>query len=77
MAIAPHRDQHGLRRHIVVPDIVVHHLVVPDEFAGWGVERHQAVAEQIHALAVCAVEIIRSRTNRKKNQTALSVDTHH
>src|SRR5207253_8782564 len=30
-AIAPHRYQHGLRGHIVIPNIVVHHLVVPDE----------------------------------------------
>src|SRR2546430_17358363 len=29
------------------------------------------------SLAVCAVEIIRSRTNGKKNQTALNVHTHN
>src|SRR5882762_4182817 len=58
-AIPPHRDEHGLRGQIVVPNIVVHHLVVPDELAAGGLERYQAVAEQIQAFAVCAVEIVR------------------
>ena len=44
-AIPPHRDQHGLRGHIVIPNIVMHHLVVPDEFAAGSLKRYQAVAE--------------------------------
>src|ERR1700675_498492 len=66
-AIPPHGDQHGLRGHVVIPNIVVHHLVVPNELAAGGIERYQAVAEQIQALAVCAVEIVRSRANGEKN----------
>src|ERR1700674_2096110 len=57
-AIPPHRDQHGLRWHIVIPNIVVHHLVVPHELAAGGLECYQAVAEQIQSLAVRAVEIV-------------------
>ena len=57
-AIPPHRDQHRLSGHIVVPNIVVHHLVVPHELAAGSLERYQTVAERIQALAVRAVKIV-------------------
>ncbi len=69
--------QHRLRRQIVVPEIVMNHLVVPDEPSAGGIERHQTIAKQILAFAVCAVEIVRGRADRKKYQTPFGIDAHH
>src|SRR5256885_10829261 len=32
-ALAPHIDEHGLRRQIVIPNVVVYGLEVPNQFA--------------------------------------------
>src|SRR5206468_3380151 len=52
-------DRQQLRRlgQVVVPQIVMHQLVMPNAFAGARVERHERVAEQICARTIAAIEI--------------------
>ena len=58
-AIPPHIDEHGLRRQIVIPDIVVHGLEVPNQFAGGRVQRDQTIGEQVLTFTVGAIKIVR------------------
>ena len=51
-------------------------LEVPATLAGGAVERHDAVAEQVGALAVAAVEVDRRRGERDEDHAALFIDAH-
>ena len=74
LAVVLHRQQ--LRRGgiVVVPEIVMHDLEVPQALSRARVEREQAVAEQIVALAIAAVEIVRRRAGRQKDDAVLLVE---
>ena len=58
LAVVLHRQQ--LRRGgiVVIPNVVMDHLEMPQAFAGARVQRQQAVGEQIRAVAIDAVEIV-------------------
>lgn len=43
---------------VVIPDVVMHHLKMPEALAGAGVESEEAVGEEIGSSAVDAVEIV-------------------
>ena len=58
-AVLPDRQQLGRLRQVEVPQVVVNELVMPEPLAGARVERHQAVGEQVGALAIAAVEVER------------------
>ena len=64
------RDENRRRRIVVVPDVVMHRLVVPLAFAGRRVERQDAVGEQIGAFPKRAVEIVRRRSGRAEYPSA-------
>ena len=76
IVLAVAADGRQLRRRVVVeiPDVVVHGLEVPEPLAGPRVERDQAVAEQIGALAVAAVEVVLRAAGRDVDDAALRVD---
>ena len=59
---------------VVVPEVVMHRLEMPEPLAGARVERDQAIAEEIRARPVCAVEIVGRRTGRHVDDPALLVD---
>ena len=61
LAILPDGDQLRSRGVVIIPEIVVHGLVVPQALAGARVERQQAVAEQV------ATRCGRRRRNRKSS----------
>ena len=42
---------------VVVPNVVVDHLEVPQPFAGAGIEGEQRIGEQVGALAVHSIEL--------------------
>ena len=78
------RHRHGLAVHghirqdrdigeVVVPDGVVRRLEVPDPFAGVGVERDDAGAEQVVPGAEPAVEVDRRRVRRDVHDPAVEV----
>ena len=60
-------QQLGRGREVVVPEIVVDGLEVPEPLARSRVEREQAVAEQVVAGAIAAVEIVRGRAGRHED----------
>ena len=76
MAFAAHDNQGRRRLQIIIPNIVMDHLVVPEEFAGCCVERHQRIPEESFALPVGAVEIIGRAAEGEKHHAALHIDRH-
>ncbi len=51
--------EQGSGRHVVVPDRVMHDLVVPFALARLQIDAHETVAEEVVAGTVAAVEIRR------------------
>src|SRR6516225_142680 len=52
------------------------HLEIPAQFSRPRIERHERIAEQVGALAVRSIKIVRSGTYRQKDQPALQVNAH-
>ena len=67
-------EQHGRRRQIFVEHIVVDELLVPEALAGVGVERQQAIGEQIRTVAVAAPEIRLGRFGGHVEDAALLIE---
>ena len=61
---------------VVVPDVVVHGLEIPDQLAGAGVERDQAVAEEVRASAVRSIEVVLGACRGHEEHPALCVQRH-
>ena len=66
-----HDDRRG--RRVVVPDVVVHHLVVPQPLAGLDVERDEARRKQVVARAEAAVHVLRGAVGRDVDDAALRI----
>src|SRR5271165_1757534 len=63
-----------LRRHVIVPKIVVHHLKSPNKLARRSPQRHHRVRPLVVALAISA-EVIRARApSRNKRKISLCID---
>ena len=73
-AVVADREQLRRGHEVVVPQIVMHELLVPQALAGARIEGQQAVAEQVGADAVAAVEIERRRSGREVDDAARHVD---
>ena len=69
-----HVDQRGRAGQVGVPDVVMHHLEVPQVLAGIRVGRDEAGAEEIVAGAIAAVLIDRRRAERHIDDAALGID---
>ena len=69
-----HRQQ--LRRGgiVVIPQIVMHDLEVPNPLSRSRVERQQTVAKEIIALPIAAIQIVRGRAGRQKYDAVLLVE---
>src|SRR5206468_9699079 len=61
-------------RHVVVPDRVMHDLVVPLALAGLQIEADEAVAKQVVARTMASVEIRGRIFNREIHEAELFVD---
>ena len=61
---------------VAVPQIVVHHLVVPNALTGSGIERNDAIGEKVRAQALAAVEIEGRGARGNKYPPALLVERH-
>src|SRR5262249_8184634 len=72
--VAPYFDQIGLRGNIVIPEVVMHCLKMPDPLARRGVERDQGIAEQPRALAIAPIVVGRRRGQRQEHHAALDID---
>ena len=73
-AVVADGQELGRGRVVVVPDVVVDHLEMPEPLAGAGVEGEQAVAEEVGALPVGAVEVVFRTGGREVDDAALFVD---
>src|SRR5690606_19670582 len=69
-------DGRQLRRGsvVVVPEIVVDHLKVPDALTGARVQSEQRRTEEVGTVAIGAVVVVRGRTGRYERDAALDVD---
>src|SRR5690606_38476652 len=61
---------------IIVPQIMMHSLEMPDAFACPGVKRYQAVSKQVTADPVGAVKIIGRGSNRQVYNAPFGVNGH-
>src|SRR5262249_18219854 len=59
---------------VVVPDVVVDHLEVPQALAGPGVERKKCVGEKVRARSVDTVKIVLGARGRRINNAASLVE---
>jgi hypothetical protein len=67
-------EQHDRTCRVIIPDVVMHLLKVPDVFAGLGVQRNDRGAEQIVARARRAVIVGTAITDREVNEPQLRVE---
>ena len=77
LAVARDRHQRGLGRHVVVPEIVVHDLEVPDDLAGGAAQRDHGVRVAVRADALAAVVVRARAAGRQEHEAALDVHGHH
>src|SRR5689334_4872942 len=69
------RDEVGVYRKVVVPEVVMNGLEVPDALAGLCVQRDGAVGEEVVPLAIAAIEIEIRRSQARENHPPLLIDT--
>ncbi len=69
-------EQDGRRRVVVVPDVVLHRLLVPHPFAGLDVERDDARAEEVVAGTEAAVVVDGGAVGRDVDEAAGRVGRH-
>src|SRR5206468_3614708 len=74
LAVAHDGDEIRRGGEVVVPDVVLDALEVPDAPARAGVEREDAVGKQVIAMAGDTVEIERRRTGGGKHHPELRVE---
>ncbi len=64
-------EQHRLRRHVVVPQVVVHGLEVPAHRAGGGVDGDDGAAVVVHGAALLARIVVRRGIAGGQEQQAI------
>ena len=69
-------DENGRARDVVIPNGMVHELVVPDALAGLQINREQAFAEQVVAGAMAAKVVAGRNLHRQVGDAELFVDGH-
>jgi hypothetical protein len=71
-----HREEHRLRRHVVVPQVMVHHLKVPNHLPGRRAQRDHGIREQIlsESLAAEKVRACASRGNEDEVARRIGAD---
>ena len=64
------------RGRVAIPEVVMNELIMPETFAGGGVEGEQAVGEKILSKAIAAPEIKRRRTGGNEHDAAFVIQCH-
>ena len=75
-SIVANGQQLGRGGVVIIPNIVVDHLEMPQPFAGAGVKRKQGIAEQISAGPVHSVKVVLRAGGGGVEDAALDVDGH-
>src|SRR5204863_829924 len=73
LAIVADAQKHWRGRVVVVPNVVMDHLEVPDEFSGTRIECNQAVTKEVGPGSIGAVEIVFRACGRNEDHTAFLV----
>ena len=73
-AVMFYSEQFRRYREIVVPQIVMDHLEVPQALAGARIQRQQRIGKQVVAFTVAAVEIVARCPQRKICDAAFLID---
>src|SRR5262245_52201823 len=63
-------------RQIIVPQIVMNQLIVPETLAGLGIQSNEAVCKEIVSLSVAAVKVVPSGAKWNENDSTLHIDRH-
>jgi hypothetical protein len=66
-------DQDWMRRHVVVPDVVMNELLVPHLLAGLRLDGHECVAIEVVARPMAAVDVVGWRLDRQVDVTELGI----
>ncbi len=74
LPVVLHSEKLRRSRRVIIPEIVMHQLVMPQTLARARIERQQTIAIEIRAQTIAAPEIICRRTDRKICDAALFVD---
>ena len=70
-------DDYGCCRQVVVPDIVMHGLKMPESITVTSVESDHGGAEQVIAWTIAAIKVMGGCGHRKVDVAKLSVTTRH
>ncbi len=74
LTVVLHREQLRRGGQIVIPQVMMHRLKMPQPFSGARVQRQQAISEQPRASAIRPVIIVGWRTQREIHDAAFLVD---
>ncbi len=75
LAAAPDVEQRRRRRHVVVPDVVMHQLLIPDELARGGIERDHAIGvEAVPQTQAAVIFVAAGGSDGDVYQAALGVE---
>jgi len=75
-AVAFDRHEVWRTRDVIVPQVMMHDLEMPDALARGGLKREHAIGEEVCADAIAAPMIVGSRAGAGKHQAALRVQRH-
>src|SRR4029077_1274236 len=73
-AVALHCDEHRLRSYVVIPQVVMNHLKVPNDFSRRSAQRDYRVCVFVVTFALAAVEVRARAASRNEDQTALGIN---
>src|SRR5688572_17987409 len=74
LAAMVYGQQDRRARKVLVQEIVMHNLVMPQPFSRRGVQREDAVREEVHPMAIASVKIGLGGLRRDVNDTALFIE---
>src|SRR5439155_11915641 len=73
-AVALHCDEHRLRSYVVVPQVVMNHLKVPNYPSGRSAQRNYRVCVFVVTFTLAAVEVRAWAASRNEDQAALGIN---
>ena len=76
LSVSFYGNQIGRSRDVAIPHIMMHELIMPDPFAGVGIERQKAIGEEIVTLAIAAVKVKSCGPCGHVDDLPLPVDAH-
>src|SRR5690606_32340080 len=73
-AVALDVHEHRLRSQVVIPQVVMNELAMPEQLAGFGAQSNQRVGVPVIADSLAAVEVRACRAGRNEHESATGID---